>query len=357
MSDAVPASSWALSEAVPASACARCDAVPASECARFDAFFSAICARLLALAEAFLAALRARRPSDLADASHDLADSSSDSPAFSMYGVAACAASPASAAALLAASLVASETRSTTFSAISVALTARSCAVVRAPVDVLISSSSLFACGPGRSPATASARRFSFPRLGARPHRGRSLFHPAPCRARAITRAGDRPAPDAGANRRLVPAAAQARGPHAGRWAADRRGPAGAGRPRRRWRPQPAPGGRVPGSASVTPASAIPHGTMRSKSVRSGSQFSANPCIVTSLVDPDPDGRDLAFRADAVGRQPHAAASPDPAGRQPEVGAGRDQHLFEQPDVADAVDRGQQLDDRIARPTGRVRAR
>jgi hypothetical protein len=65
--------------------------------------------------------------------------------------------------------------------------------------------------------------------------------------------------------------------------------------------------------SEVTVASEMPHGTIRSYAVRSGSALSAKPCIVTPARDADADRGDL---AGAVGR-PDAAAALDPVGGSP----------------------------------------
>ena len=98
--------------------------------------------------------------------------------------------------------------------------------------------------------------------------------------------------------------------------------------------------------SDVTPASVMPHGTMRANQDRSGSQLRAKPCSVTPRATRMPIARDLARRS-AVG-QPHAAAALDLLGRDAEVGADVDEHAFQAAHVGDDVDRVGQPDDRVA---------
>jgi len=46
--------------------------------------------------------------------------------------------------------------------------------------------------------------------------------------------------------------------------------------------------------SEVTPASRMPHGTIRSYAVLSGLQLNEKPCMVTPLADPDADRGELA---------------------------------------------------------------
>ena len=103
---------------------------------------------------------------------------------------------------------------------------------------------------------------------------------------------------------------------------------------------------RRPASADsvVTPASRMPHGTMRSYHDRSQSQFSASPCMVAPRATRAP----IAPPCDPGSpRDPGAAAARHPHRRDTELGAGPDHGLFERPHVGDHVDRLAELDDRV----------
>ena len=168
----------------------------------------------------------------------------------------------------------------------------------------------------------------------------------APARSRASTRsplglaARDAPRPRAGS----TPAASSepaverplerdryaGRGARAPRPSAPPRSPATtttSWRSTRRARREPsrAPGARSPrrrrassrstpsAASEVTPRSVSPQGTMWPNMTRSGSTFSAKPCIVPPAADPHADGADLA-RLRAVGVDPDARVAVEPAG-------------------------------------------
>ena len=63
----------------------------------------------------------------------------------------------------------------------------------------------------------------------------------------------------------------------------------------------------------LTPASRIPHGTMRSYHDRSQSQFSANPCMVTPLATRAPIAPTF--------RSAHPSPDPSPSGPPPVIHA------------------------------------
>ena len=100
--------------------------------------------------------------------------------------------------------------------------------------------------------------------------------------------------------------------------------------------------------SDVTPASAIPHGTIRSYQPRSGSQLSAKPCIVTSRATRMPIAATLRSgpRSSASSHTPLRPAT-RPA-RDAEVGADRDQRALESSYVVDDEDAVGEADDRVA---------
>ena len=72
--------------------------------------------------------------------------------------------------------------------------------------------------------------------------------------------------------------------------------------------------------SDVTPASRMPHGTIRSNAVEIGVAVQGEPVHRHPFGDPDADGGDLALGPPVARRQPDAAASGNPAGvRQPEL--------------------------------------
>ena len=95
---------------------------------------------------------------------------------------------------------------------------------------------------------------------------------------------------------------------------------------------------------TVTPASRMPHGTMRSYHDRSQSQFSASPCMVAPRATRAP----IAPPSDRRTRDPGAAAARHPHRRDTELGAGPDHGLFERSHVGDHVHRLAELEDRVA---------
>ncbi len=107
---------------------------------------------------------------------------------------------------------------------------------------------------------------------------------------------------------------------------------------------------RRPSSAlsDVTPASAIPHGTIAENASRSQSQFSAKPCSGRRAGHPDADRGDLAVRPTVVAGHPHPGAAVDPAGPQPDRGAHRDQRILKAANEVHHVHRLGQPDDRVA---------
>ncbi len=96
--------------------------------------------------------------------------------------------------------------------------------------------------------------------------------------------------------------------------------------------------------SEVTVASAMPHGTIRSYAVRSGSQFSAKPCMVTPRATRMPIAATL--------RAPSGVHTPlRPSTRsvgQAQLGAHVDEQPLERADVGDDVDGVGQPDQRVA---------
>ena len=119
---------------------------------------------------------------------------------------------------------------------------------------------------------------------------------------------------------------------------------------------------RASADSVVTPASLIPHGTMRPNQDRSQSQFSAKPAW-SRRAPPAPRSRRPCGPARRRGHL--TAAGPpshprcrrrgstrrcagDPLGGHPEFGAGPDQRLLQGADVTDHVHRLAELDDWVA---------
>ena len=102
-------------------------------------------------------------------------------------------------------------------------------------------------------------------------------------------------------------------------------------------------------ASDVTPASVMPHGTMRSNQVRSGSQLSAKPCIVTPPCTRTPIAATLRSGPAVVRGQPDARAPVHRArpGR-PMLGDHGDQRLLEAADVLDDVHRGRERHEGVA---------
>ncbi len=107
---------------------------------------------------------------------------------------------------------------------------------------------------------------------------------------------------------------------------------------------------RRPSSAvsDVTPASAMPHGTIAENARRSQSQFSAKPCSVVARDTRTPIAPTLRAGPRLVRWHPHPDRPVDPAGLQPELGAHVDQRLLKAPNEIHHIERLGQPDDRIA---------
>ena len=88
----------------------------------------------------------------------------------------------------------------------------------------------------------------------------------------------------------------------------------------------------------VTPASLIPHGTIRSNQLRSASQFRAKPCSVTRRETRIPIAATLRWGRSASAVQPYPGPSRYPHRRQAELGADVDQQLLHPADIGDDVE-------------------
>ena len=115
--------------------------------------------------------------------------------------------------------------------------------------------------------------------------------------------------------------------------------------PRRRRRVTRRPSSAV---SDVTPASAMPHGTIAENAARSQSQFSANPCSVVARATRMPMAAILrAGRALSAGTHTPERPSTRPV-CQPELGAHRDQRLLKAPNIIHDIERLGEADDRVA---------
>ena len=109
------------------------------------------------------------------------------------------------------------------------------------------------------------------------------------------------------------------------------------------------PSGRARRSATCTPASAMPHGTMRSNADRSGSQLSAKPCIVTPRATRTPIAATL--RSGPRARRPAPRRRCGPSTRtvgSPSSAQTSMSRSSSSTDVGDHVDRLRQPHDRVA---------
>ena len=113
----------------------------------------------------------------------------------------------------------------------------------------------------------------------------------------------------------------------------------------------------VSAARDVTPASSMPHGTIRSRSkeVRSGSTLRPMPCIVAPRATRTPQRAHLALHSsDRRGRlrvrcDPHAGAPLDPMGRKTSPGAHVDDGRLQRAHVLDHINGGGQANDRVDR--------